>query len=71
MANAMQFDAVFDDGALYKHGNLGQGIYIDPERDFVGVYFSTNGYAPPMVRTRCQGFRAGLPSTLMAMTGAS
>ena len=71
MANSMQFDAVFNDGALHRHGNLGQGIYIDPEGDFVGVYFSTNGYAPPMVRTRYQGFRAGLPRTLMALAGAS
>ena len=42
-----QFDFVFEDGALYKHGNMGQGIYIDPERDFVGVYFSTTPYVPP------------------------
>lgn len=41
-----KFDAVFEDGALYKYGNVGQGIYIDPEREFVGVYFSTNGYPP-------------------------
>jgi len=32
------------DGVLYKHDNLGQGIYIYPKRDFVGVYLSTNGY---------------------------
>lgn len=56
MANSMQFDAVFDDGALYKHGNLGQGIYIDPERDFVGVYFSTNGYIPPHGEDKMPGF---------------
>lgn len=43
-AVSYQFDIAFDDGALYKSGNLGQGIYIDPERDFVGVYFSTNPY---------------------------
>lgn len=47
LANSFQFDAVFEDGALWKHGNLGQGIYIDPKRDFVGVYFSTNGYVAP------------------------
>ncbi len=47
LANSFQFDAVFEDGALWKHGNLGQGIYIDPKRDFVGVYFSSNGYIPP------------------------
>jgi len=46
MANSYQFDAMFADGALWKHGNVGQGIYIDPARDFVGVYSSTNGYIP-------------------------
>ena len=56
MSNSMQFDAVFDDGALYKHGNLGQGIYIDPGRDFVGVYFSTNGYIPPYGEDKMPGY---------------
>jgi len=56
MANSMQFDAVFDDGALWKHGNLGQGIYIDPKRDFVGVYFSTNGYIPPYGEDKMPGY---------------
>jgi len=31
-----------------KHGNLGQGIYVDPGRDVVGVYFSTYGYISPV-----------------------
>ena len=44
---AYQFDFIFEDGALYKHGNTGQGIYIDPERDFVGVMFSATPYVPP------------------------
>lgn len=39
-----QFDFIYDDGAIAKSGNLGQMIYIDPERDFVGVMFSTNPY---------------------------
>jgi len=55
MANSYQFDAVFADGALYKHGNVGQGIYIDPKRDFVGVYFSTNGYIPPYGEDKMPG----------------
>ena len=42
--NAYQFDYVFNDGAMSKSGNLGQFIYIDPERDFVGVMFSANPY---------------------------
>jgi hypothetical protein len=40
--NSYQFDSVFSDGAMFKHGNLAQGIYVDPARDVVGVYFSTN-----------------------------
>jgi CubicO group peptidase (beta-lactamase class C family) len=44
---AYQFDFIFEDGALYKHGNTGQGIYIDPERDFIGVYFSATPYIKP------------------------
>lgn len=39
-----QFDYIFDDGAMAKSGNLGQFIYVDPNRDFVGVVFSTNPY---------------------------
>jgi CubicO group peptidase (beta-lactamase class C family) len=54
--NSYQFDAVFKDGALWKHGNLGQGIYIDPARDFVGVYFSTNGYIPPFGEDKMPGY---------------
>lgn len=45
--SAYQFDFIFEDGALYKHGNTGQGIYIDPERDFVGVYFAATPYVAP------------------------
>jgi CubicO group peptidase (beta-lactamase class C family) len=56
LMNSYQFDAVFEDGALWKHGNLGQGIYIDPARDFVGVYFSTNGYIPPYGQDRMPGY---------------
>lgn len=42
--NAYQFDFIFNDGAMAKSGNLGQFIYIDPDRDFVGVMFSNNPY---------------------------
>ena len=51
-----QFDFIFEDGAMYKHGNLGQGIYIDPERDFVGVYFSTTPYVPPFGEIKAPAF---------------
>ena len=29
----------FKDGAMFKHDNMGQGIYVDPKRDFCGIYF--------------------------------
>lgn len=44
---AYQFDFMFEDGAMYKHGNTGQGIYVDPERDFAAVYFSATPYVAP------------------------
>ncbi len=46
-SNSFQFDDVFADGAMFKHGNVGQGIYVNPVRDVIGVYFSTSGYIPP------------------------
>jgi CubicO group peptidase (beta-lactamase class C family) len=54
--NSFQFDDVFADGALFKHGNVGQGIYTDPGRDVVGVYFSTNGYIAPYGEDKMPGF---------------
>ena len=42
LLNSFQWDMVFNDGAMIKSGNLGQGIYVDPARDVVGVFFSTN-----------------------------
>lgn len=42
--NSYQFDYIFEDGAMAKSGNLGQFLYIDPDRDFVGVVYSTNPY---------------------------
>jgi hypothetical protein len=54
--NSFQFDDVFADGAMFKHGNLGQGIYVDPGRDVVGVYFSTNGYIAPYGEDKMAGF---------------
>ena len=37
--NTAQWDHAFTDGAMFKHGNMGQGIYVDPARDFCGQYF--------------------------------
>ena len=42
--NALQFDYIWDDGAIAKSGNLSQMIYIDPARDFVSVFFSTTPF---------------------------
>jgi CubicO group peptidase (beta-lactamase class C family) len=55
-SNSFQFDDVFADGAMFKHGNLAQGIYVDPGRDVVGVYFSTNGYVAPYGEDKMPGF---------------
>ncbi|MBL4558950.1 MAG: beta-lactamase family protein [Rhodobacteraceae bacterium] len=41
LTNSNQWDAVFEDGAMFKHGNQGQGIYVDPGRDFCGMTFAT------------------------------
>jgi len=49
-------DVAFVNGAMYKNGNVGQGIYVDPSRDVVGVYFSTNGYIPPYGEDKMPGF---------------
>ena len=40
--NCAQWDVVFADGAMFKHGNMHQGIYADPGRDFSAIYFSTS-----------------------------
>ena len=37
--NTAQWDHSFKDGAMFKHGNMGQSIYVDPARDFCGCYF--------------------------------
>ena len=39
LMNTAQWDHAFADGAMFKHGNMGQGIYVDPARDFCGQYF--------------------------------
>ena len=69
VTNSFHFDAVFEDGALYSFGLLGQGMYIDPERDFVAVYFSSKpeqapfgddlmlGYLRPIARQLNQEIR--------------
>ena len=39
-SNSRQWDAVFDDGAMFKGGLFGQGLYVSPENDLVIAFFS-------------------------------
>ncbi|MEL6829351.1 MAG: serine hydrolase domain-containing protein [Pseudomonadota bacterium] len=36
-----QWDLVWADGAMYKGGYLGQGLYVDPDRDLIVAWFGT------------------------------
>jgi CubicO group peptidase (beta-lactamase class C family) len=36
-----QWDEIWDDGAMYKAGYLGQGLYVDPDRSLVIAWFGT------------------------------
>jgi CubicO group peptidase (beta-lactamase class C family) len=38
---AWQWDAIWGDGAMYKRGYLGQGLYVDNARDLVVAWFGT------------------------------
>ncbi|WED28376.1 beta-lactamase family protein [Vibrio sp. DW001] len=40
--NGYQFDAIFEDGDLFKAGVGGQGVYISPDKDLVISFFSTS-----------------------------
>lgn len=39
--NSRQWDAVWEDGDMYKGGARGQGLYVSPGRDLVIAWFST------------------------------
>lgn len=41
IANRYQWDAVFQDGDLFKSGIGGQGLYVSPTKDVVVAWFST------------------------------
>ena len=65
LTNTAQWDHSFADGAMFKHGNMGQGIYVDPARDFCGMYFglapnpdeiSGVDYSPGFLRTAAKYF---------------
>ncbi len=36
-----QWDRIWEDGAMYKGGYLGQGLYVDPDRSLVIAWFGT------------------------------
>ena len=38
---AWQWDMIWPDGAMFKGGYSGQGIFVDPQRAFVAVWFGT------------------------------
>ena len=39
---AWQWDRIWADGAMFKGGYSGQGLYVDPDRDFVMAWFGTS-----------------------------
>jgi CubicO group peptidase (beta-lactamase class C family) len=36
-----QWDMIWSDGAMYKNGYLGQGLYVDPARALIVAWFGT------------------------------
>jgi len=65
LTNTAQWDHSFADGAMFKHGNMGNGIYVDPARDFCGMYFgpasnsneiSGKDHSPGYLRTAAKYF---------------
>ncbi|MFK7914857.1 MAG: serine hydrolase domain-containing protein [Pseudomonadales bacterium] len=39
--SAWQWDLIWADGAMYKSGYLGQGLYVDPDKELVIAWFGT------------------------------
>lgn len=64
-SQGVMWDCVFEDGAMFKHGNLGQGIYVDPKRDFCAMGFgiadnnSGIDYAPGFMRAAAMMLAGG------------
>ncbi len=46
--NSYQWDAIFNDGDIYKSGMNGQGLYVSPNRDIVIAWFATGFAEIPM-----------------------
>jgi CubicO group peptidase (beta-lactamase class C family) len=42
ISNSRQWDAVWEDGDIWKSGLQGQGVYVSPSRDLVIAFFATN-----------------------------
>lgn len=63
--NGVQWDNIFEDGGMFKHGNNGQGIYVDPKRGFCAMGFgaaaNTSGtdYAPGFMRAAAKLLAGG------------
>ena len=57
LSNSRQWDAIWEDGDMYKSGFMAQGLYVSPGRDLVICYFSTT---PEMYMARYLRPVAGL-----------
>jgi hypothetical protein len=60
IVNAYQWDAIFEDGDMYKSGFGGQGLYVSPSRDMVIVWFGTGDgstYEESMARAIVQHYK--------------
>ena len=53
---------IWDDGAMFKGGYSGQGIFVDPGRDIVAVWYGTSGtdgqshQLLPLIRKLSKGY---------------
>jgi len=60
ITNHYQWDAIFEDGDMYKSGFGGQGLYVSPTRDMAVVWFGTGDgstYEEPMARAIVQHYK--------------
>jgi CubicO group peptidase (beta-lactamase class C family) len=56
IANAYQFDFIFEDGAMAKSGNMNQMIYMDPKRDFAAIALSNAPYHSGFGETKAPAY---------------
>jgi CubicO group peptidase (beta-lactamase class C family) len=60
ISNHYQWDAIFEDGDMYKSGFGGQGLYVSPSQDMVVVWFGTGDgstYEEPLARAIVQHYK--------------